>query len=363
MLSKHRVLSAREEEVVALREEHKKLMKKIKTARNSVDKLQKEITETRKRTATTMEEKFRVLDELQREVTELFQRCIDSGLFKPRDAATLEDMKQRHKDSFDDDEESPMSEEEFGEFFRQQNEARWQEFFEMQKQKFTAHLSEEDRQSIREVYKRLASKFHPDKAGGDPKLEARFNAIMQRINQAYERADIGELLAIEEEFAKREDILAGSIEPLADLVEAEVKRLEREIHVCTEQLKRLKTERAALSRSDDGMLHAQFKNAVKYGMDPLARITRNEDEAIEELTYQKQMLSDVLTGKVKAKDLMKDIYRSRRAAEREGMITFENLVHLFEMAELQEELARQLRQKTQPQPTKRRTQSRTAGRK
>jgi curved DNA-binding protein CbpA len=356
MLSKHRILSAREEEIVTLRDEHKKLLRKLKTARISFAKLQYEVSETKKSAATTMESKFRMIDELQHEVQKLYQQCIDSGLFKPKDIATLEDMKGRHEAVFEADEQ-PMSEEEFSEFFRQQNEARWQEFFEVQKQKFTAHLSEEDRQSIRDVYKRLASKFHPDKAGGDAKLEARFNAIMQRINHAYERADIGELLAIEEEFAKREDILAGHIEPLADIVAAEAKRLQREIRVCGEQLKRVKAERAALSRSDEGMLHKEFQRAAKAGYDPLQRITRNEDDAIEELTYQKEMLGDVLSGKISAKDLMKDIYRSRKQAHNGMGLTFEELVSLFELAEFQAALERQERQRT---ATKKKPASRTA---
>ena len=52
------------------------------------------------------------------------------------------------------------------------------------------------RQSIREVYRKLASAVHPDRET-DPQERARKTALMQRANQAYDKNDLLQLLELQ----------------------------------------------------------------------------------------------------------------------------------------------------------------------
>lgn len=197
-------------------------------------------------------------------------------------------------------------------FFREQSEEQWKEFFAQADQRFAAKVSPEEQRSIREVFKRLAAKFHPDKAAGDAALERRLHSLMQRINQAYQRADIADLLAIEAEFAHLPDILAQEHSAIADIVETEIARINREIALCDDQLKRLKAERTELQRSQEGALHKDFQQAQKVGLDPITEIARDFDESIEELMFQKTMLEKTLKGEISKKELMKNIEENSR---------------------------------------------------
>lgn len=51
-------------------------------------------------------------------------------------------------------------------------------------------------QSVREVFRRLAASLHPDRES-DPGERARKTALMQRVNQAYARNDLLELLSMQ----------------------------------------------------------------------------------------------------------------------------------------------------------------------
>lgn len=56
--------------------------------------------------------------------------------------------------------------------------------------------AKEASQSVREVYRRLASALHPDRAA-DPAEQTRRTALMQRVNQAYDAGDLLALLALQ----------------------------------------------------------------------------------------------------------------------------------------------------------------------
>ena len=93
-------------------------------------------------------------------------------------------------------------------------------------------------QSIREVYRKLASALHPDRES-DPAERARKTALMQRVNQAYDKKDLLLLLELQLEL---EHIDAASI---ANLSEDRLKHFNK---ILKEQLAELAEEIAYLEQ-------------------------------------------------------------------------------------------------------------------
>lgn len=92
-------------------------------------------------------------------------------------------------------------------------------------------------QSVRAVFRRLASALHPDRATDEPDRQRR-HALMQRVNQAYEAQDLLALLSLQVEQAQ---INGADIGRLPD------ERVARYNLVLKEQLDLLQTQIAELS--------------------------------------------------------------------------------------------------------------------
>ncbi|MFY9477795.1 MAG: J domain-containing protein [Aquabacterium sp.] len=87
-------------------------------------------------------------------------------------------------------------------------------------------------QSLREVYRKLASALHPDRASDDTDRERR-TALMQRANQAYERQDLLALFALQLETEQVD---------MAKLARATSDRVSHFNRVLSEQLRQLQDE-------------------------------------------------------------------------------------------------------------------------
>ncbi|MFJ3056054.1 J domain-containing protein [Herbaspirillum sp. NPDC087042] len=107
-------------------------------------------------------------------------------------------------------------------------------------------------QSIRAVYRRLASALHPDREPDDTE-RARKTVLMQQVNQAYEKNDLLKLLELQLEL---EHIDQHS---LNDLSEA---RLAHYNQILQEQLGEL----------DQEILHVERQFRYSYGLAPHARL-------------------------------------------------------------------------------------------
>lgn len=97
-----------------------------------------------------------------------------------------------------------------------------------------AAAEKEVSQSVREVYRKLASALHPDRSGGDLTPE-RKTELMQRVNKAYEKGNLLELLNIQLEI---EQIDADHLANLS------AERMGHYIQVLREQHAELKAELA-----------------------------------------------------------------------------------------------------------------------
>jgi curved DNA-binding protein CbpA len=308
-ISTKRILTDHEERLIALRKKHKTMLKRISTERGKLDRFKDDIRRIMNESAGAMQRTMEEFHAAQRTMQNVLEECAKSKIFTKRERSDFHWMKEDLRGMFA--EHAPLTEEEFAEFARKQaeerNSAGW-DFF----NRFTPPVPEAEQRSIREVYKRLAAKFHPDKAAGNADAERRFNTIMQRINAAYQRGDIGDLLAIENEFAGLEDILQQEDSPLADLVEREMERVREELELCQQQIERLKRERKGLEQSHDGRMVKDFQRAMKSGVDPIQYMTQDTETAIAELKRQAAMFERVLSGEITKEQFFEEMERENQ---------------------------------------------------
>lgn len=110
--------------------------------------------------------------------------------------------------------------------------------------------------SIREVYRKLVSALHPDREP-DPQERARKTTLMQRVNQAYDKKDLLQLLELQLEL---EHIDAHTI---ANLSEDRLKHFNK---ILKEQLAELEHE----------ILHMELPLHTKFDLPPYMRLSANQ---------------------------------------------------------------------------------------
>lgn len=135
-------------------------------------------------------------------------------------------------------------------------------------------------QSVREIYRKLASALHPDREA-DPAEQARKTALMQRVNQAYNDNKLLDLLQLQLEVEQ--------IDPahIAGLSEDRLKHYNR---VLAEQLAELQQEVSAVQ--------GQF--CMEFDLDPNQRfkpstVLRELGRQVQLAQYQNTMLRQNLT--------------------------------------------------------------------
>jgi hypothetical protein len=307
-LSTKRILNSREEVLVALRKKHGTMIKKIKTERTKLEKFKDDVRAITNKSSGSIQQKMEALRSAKKAYQDVLERCTKSKLFSKQERKELfwmkDELETMSKEMFG--EGFNMSEEELAEMIRRQAEERHKQGFDFFEQ-FTPPVPEAQQRSIREVYKRLAARFHPDKSAGNMALEQRFHTIMQRINTSYQRGDIADLLAIEQEYSEIVDVLTQADTPLVDIVEQEIERMRTELELCEHQLERLKHERKGIERTDDGKMVKDFKKAEKMGLDPIAEMTSDFDHSIQEFTRQKEMFERVLSGEISKERMMAEM--------------------------------------------------------
>ncbi len=162
-------------------------------------------------------------------------------------------------------------------------------------------------QSIREVYRKLASALHPDREP-DPAERARKTALMQRVNQAYGKNDLLKLLELQLEL---EHIDQRTINDISE------DRLKHYNKILKEQLGELDRE----------ILHVEAGFRHSYGIAPL--IDASPDTALRhlanEITGLRRGIRDLEEDLLVLEDLktfkgwLKDLKRQRAAMRFDGM--------------------------------------------
>ena len=133
--------------------------------------------------------------------------------------------------------------------------------------------AKEASKSIREIYRKLASALHPDRAVDDADRKRR-TALMQRTNQAYEANDLLGLFALQLEIEQVD---------AAHLAQATAERARHYNRILTEQLAQLKVE----VQTHEGRLCMQFMLEPSVRLNPLKLGTILE----REIRYWRHMLT------------------------------------------------------------------------
>lgn len=150
---------------------------------------------------------------------------------------------------------------------------------------FRSTPPEVEQQQIRKVYLRLATKFHPDKTQDESQAE-QFHGIMQHLNNAYEKNDLGALLELERQYDNI-DFTLPTLEENAVLnfLNQQIDRLQSEMFLLEQQISRTKDEITALKNSEQGEFITANLKALKNGeLGILAQIEIDVKEKIDSIT-------------------------------------------------------------------------------
>lgn len=134
-------------------------------------------------------------------------------------------------------------------------------------------------QSIREVYRKLASALHPDREP-DPQERERKTALMSRVNQAYEKNNLLQLLELQLEL---EHINQTHINNLGE------ERLAHYNKILKEQLGEL----------DEEIIHIEGDFRMRFGIEPFALLSP--------ATLMRLLASDIVLTQQRMREMKKDL--------------------------------------------------------
>lgn len=152
-------------------------------------------------------------------------------------------------------------------------------------------LGKDEKATLKQLYRRLARRFHPD-LGLDEADRAYRTQMMMRINAAYAARDLAQLQSL----ALEPDSVTGAYSYSdQELVDA----LRREVASCQRRLREIMRERLQLDSSESGRLLERANRLEKTGRDFYAEMAAEIHEQID----QKRVTRDVLEEQVaKAKE-------------------------------------------------------------
>lgn len=133
--------------------------------------------------------------------------------------------------------------------------------------------------SIREVYRKLASALHPDRET-DTQERERKTALMQRVNQAYEKRNLLQLLKLQLEL---EHIDQAAVNNISE------ERLKHYNKILKEQLAELEQE----------IMHVEDGFMVQFGIDPFEKISPG--------TIMRDLATEIVGVQHTIRDIEKDM--------------------------------------------------------
>jgi hypothetical protein len=151
-------------------------------------------------------------------------------------------------------------------------------------------LSEDMQTKIRDMYRFLALKFHPDKAKNETEAGI-FTDMMAAINEAYAKGDIGMLVIFMEKAERDEKIKT-------ETPEEKLARLQKEDDDLYRMLQKLYKEREEIFTSDAWKLKIRIDEAFELcEPDLLAELTRR---ALNEIKQKQEELDELVDAYKKA---------------------------------------------------------------
>ncbi|WP_103668147.1 J domain-containing protein [Pseudanabaena sp. BC1403] len=148
-----------------------------------------------------------------------------------------------------------------------EDESEWRGYERRSHQEVMEDIARPDRddlKKIRQLFLRLADRFHPDKVTDE--VEKAFRTeVMKEINLAYQNGDLARLLEIE----KQQELEALIDRDSSDDLTRHCAKVESENSFLKEQLATLKQQLKLTKKTQQGEMTAVFKKITKYGGDPI----------------------------------------------------------------------------------------------
>lgn len=146
-------------------------------------------------------------------------------------------------------------------------------------------LATHDQAELRQLYRQLARRFHPD-LGVDEADRARRTAIMMSINTAYTAGDLKRL----HQLALEPDSTPNVLPTEAELAES----LGREVERCRSRLAEIATELAELEKHESSQLLRRSQRATAEGRDLLDELAADLRRRVNEKLVEKDALQTQL---------------------------------------------------------------------
>ncbi|WP_423395458.1 J domain-containing protein [Burkholderia sp. LMG 21824] len=155
----------------------------------------------------------------------------------------------------------------------------------------------ESSKSIREVYRKLASALHPDRET-DPQAQARKTVLMQRVNHAYAKGNLLQLLELQLEI---EQIDRRAIDGLSE------DRLTRYNGILEEQLRELDQE---IQHVETGFRRTYgIASSVKVAPDTVMRMLTRDIAGMQRSNHDLTVALHAFDDPEKVRDWLKDMKR------------------------------------------------------
>jgi hypothetical protein len=158
----------------------------------------------------------------------------------------------------------------------------------------------EEQKKIRQLFLRLADRFHPDKVTDETEKAFR-TEIMKEINMAYQNADLATLLAIE----KQQELEMLIDRDSSDDLTRHCAKVESENNFLKNQLEEVKRKLKLTKKSEQGEITATFQKISKYGGDPIADALMEVEVQVEVMEEIHQFVRDFRDRRITIKEFLR----------------------------------------------------------
>ncbi len=284
----------KEARIKRLQSQLKKKKTTLKSLKTRLKNTKNDITELQRAGSGKVMGRMSQMEKLRLEIVELIQQMGKLKGLSRADKAALKDMEREFSsdDMFGEDfkafkaQMGDVEAEDFEAHFDENERAKMRDIFDT----FAVKPDKEEQKDIRKVFISLSQKFHPDKATTKAD-EAEYHEMMQKINEAYQAGDIQTLLELEQLFLTENLDLSKVQSWTVDVLEQEIKRLERDLQFIESQIDRNSLELKNLRTSDLGEMLTTMKKAEKEGAGMDAALGQL-DESIDRLTKMRDAFSE-----------------------------------------------------------------------
>jgi prefoldin subunit 5 len=305
-------ISSFQERLEFLEKQQKHLLTQIKRRRTELDNFVEQLQEVSQQILTNIQPIYQKLSNLDAEIHQIFKEIFMRKNMSKKNRKKVEGIYYLLQNmriispSFYEDEDEDEDDSDFSQSQKNQEE----EWFNGENQHSNAHHFSDDSNSdashrhpnIRQIFLRLASIFHPDKANDDDSKEHN-TEIMKHINNAYRDGDLAKLLELEKKYAAR-SLSAKDLTSKTNL-ELQCERLENEIQILQEQLESLKGELSYLRNTNEGSLVKDYRKAIKEGINPFLRLKEEGEQDIRKVENIRNFVRDFRDNKISISKFVK----------------------------------------------------------